>query len=223
MARKRVVISAEQIPLLTRYLCFSLPRSSLPQPGKHATGRFVARFEPQCFLELHHGLSSPALHAVRQRQIVVSLNQSRFVNQGLTILGYSLVDFSTAPVERAEVQVRFRVIGFEADSRLELLGSRGFWRMARRYWRVGSLELMRSWSKRAFLSAARRLVPSLDGRDLQAGDTGVRAQAVDGHGTLVDDFVIQESAQALHVCNAPSPAATASLGIGEAVAARCEV
>lgn len=103
----------------------------------------------------------------------------------------------------------------------ELLGTlayRGFWAMARRYWRTGAYELYRSLSKAAFVRALQRLVPDLRPEDVTPGGAGVRAQAVSPDGTLVDDFRILESADAIHVLNAPSPAATASLAIGRHVA-----
>ena len=90
----------------------------------------------------------------------------------------------------------------------------GFWRMGRRYWRTAVYEYYRSFSRRAFLHALRKLVPALEDRDLAAGGSGVRAQCVRPDGTMVDDFLILEAPNAVHVLNAPSPAATASLAIG---------
>ncbi|WP_055422165.1 L-2-hydroxyglutarate oxidase [Streptomyces pactum] len=96
----------------------------------------------------------------------------------------------------------------------------GSWRIARRHWRYGAGELRRSLSKRAFTTAVRRLLPGVTEEDLVAAPAGVRAQAVLADGTLVDDFLIREGARAVHVLNAPSPAATASLPIGREVARR---
>ena len=90
----------------------------------------------------------------------------------------------------------------------------GFWRLTLRYWRMGSQELYRSVSKRAFLKAAQRLLPDVRLEDLVNRGSGVRAQAVDRKGRLLDDFVISRSNNAVHVRNAPSPGATASLAIG---------
>lgn len=95
---------------------------------------------------------------------------------------------------------------------------RGFWRMAWRHWRTGMGELHRSFSKRAFHRALQRLMPELRGEDLQPFGAGVRAQAVDPSGALVDDFRFVEGERMIHVLNAPSPAATASLSIGETIA-----
>ncbi|MFF8596601.1 L-2-hydroxyglutarate oxidase [Streptomyces sp. NPDC015220] len=100
------------------------------------------------------------------------------------------------------------------------LGWPGSWRIARRHWRYGAGELRRSVSKAAFAQAVRRLLPVVTEEDLVPAAAGVRAQAVLRDGTLVDDFLIREGARAVHVLNAPSPAATASLPIGREVARR---
>jgi L-2-hydroxyglutarate oxidase len=94
----------------------------------------------------------------------------------------------------------------------------GFWRMARRYWPVGVVEVYRSFSRRALARAVRKLVPGIVADDLVPDSAGVRAQAVARDGTLLDDFVIRETPRAVHVLNAPSPAATASLKIGDTIA-----
>jgi L-2-hydroxyglutarate oxidase len=95
----------------------------------------------------------------------------------------------------------------------------GFWRMARKYWKTGFGEVHRSLSKRAFLGALRRLIPQLELSDLRPGGAGVRAQALDRSGALVDDFKVIRETGMVHVLNAPSPAATASIAIGRYVAA----
>lgn len=91
----------------------------------------------------------------------------------------------------------------------------GLWRMAGRFWKTGAYELYRSFSKTAFVAALQRLVPSLALDDVYRGGAGVRAQALGADGALFDDFVIRHSPRGLHLINAPSPAATASLAIGE--------
>jgi (S)-2-hydroxyglutarate dehydrogenase len=96
----------------------------------------------------------------------------------------------------------------------------GFWRMARAQWRTGAAEIARSLSRARFLESLRALLPELTDDDIERGGTGVRAQAVSLDGRLVDDFHIQEAPGMVHVLNAPSPAATASLAIGREVADR---
>ncbi len=93
----------------------------------------------------------------------------------------------------------------------------GFWKMAARYWKSGAEEMYRSWNKRAFAAASRKLLPSLSEEDLEPGGSGVRAQALDNSGRLLDDFYFVYRDSILHVCNVPSPAATASLVIGREI------
>ncbi|MFN0178508.1 MAG: L-2-hydroxyglutarate oxidase [Gemmatimonadales bacterium] len=102
----------------------------------------------------------------------------------------------------------------------EWIGYPGFWRLGIRHWRTGLDEALRSLSRDRFAASLARLVPEVRADDLAPGGTGVRAQAVDRDGRLVYDFVFADQPNAVHVLNAPSPAATASLAIGEAVAAR---
>ena len=95
----------------------------------------------------------------------------------------------------------------------------GTWRLARRLWRTAAAEQYRSLRKAVFVRSLQRLVPELEADDLVPGGAGVRAQAVTADGAMVDDFLIVEQPGAVHVCNAPSPAATSSLEIGRVVAA----
>ena len=101
-----------------------------------------------------------------------------------------------------------------------VLAYRGFIRLALRYWRTGLAEFWRDLSKRAFVGELRRYLPELRADQVTFGPSGVRAQALDPDGTLVDDFRLGGSDRVLHVRNAPSPAATASLAIGREVADR---
>lgn len=95
----------------------------------------------------------------------------------------------------------------------------GFWRLASRHWRMGVSEMWRSVSRRAFLASLRRLMPELEAGELRRAPSGVRAQALASSGQLVDDFCFERSERAVHVLNAPSPAATASISIGRTIAA----
>ena len=94
----------------------------------------------------------------------------------------------------------------------------GFWKMAGRHWRTGCGELWRSWNKAAFVRALSKLIPEIHEDDVIAHGAGVRAQAVARDGALLDDFAIERAENQLHVLNAPSPGATASLAIGETLA-----
>lgn len=96
----------------------------------------------------------------------------------------------------------------------------GFWRLSGRYWQVGMGEIVRSFSKRAFVRALRRLVPEIRGKWMRRARAGVRAQAVTPSGKLAEDFLIESSPQMVHVINAPSPAATSAFNVGQIVADR---
>ena len=98
----------------------------------------------------------------------------------------------------------------------------GFWLFSARYIRPGLAEINRSLRKNVFVKSIQKLVPSLNTEDLVRSRSGVRAQAVDNKGRMVDDFRIEESPGAIHVLNAPSPAATSSFTIGKFVAAKAE-
>jgi len=99
----------------------------------------------------------------------------------------------------------------------ETLAWPGFQKVASKYWRTGFGEMYRSFSKAAFTKALQKLIPEIQESDLVEGGAGVRAQACDREGGLVDDFLILEKDHVINVCNAPSPAATSSLAIGETV------
>ncbi|MGB9695848.1 MAG: L-2-hydroxyglutarate oxidase [Ignavibacteria bacterium] len=101
---------------------------------------------------------------------------------------------------------------------IESLFYPGFMKLAIKYWRVGLGEYYRSFSKRVFVNALKRLIPEISTGDLIKGGSGVRAQACDQKGNLIDDFLIVRHNNVVHICNAPSPAATASLAIGETIA-----
>jgi (S)-2-hydroxyglutarate dehydrogenase len=102
----------------------------------------------------------------------------------------------------------------------EVASAPSSWRLAGRYWRVGMGELHRSLRNAAFVRALQRLVPDLAADDLEPSPAGVRAQAIGADGRLLDDFAWRETRRVVHVVNAPSPAATASLAIGAEVAGR---
>ena len=99
----------------------------------------------------------------------------------------------------------------------QILSYKGLWSLAGKYWKTGLGEIYRSFSKRAFVKALQRLVPAVTADDLAPGGAGVRAQAVSAAGALIDDFVIRQTGNAIHVLNAPSPGATASLAIGKKI------
>ena len=107
---------------------------------------------------------------------------------------------------------------FSRRDALETLGFTGFWRLILRHWKMGLGEMVRSLSKRAFVTSLQRLIPELELNDVVAAGSGIRAQAVQRNGAMVDDFYIEQNERMIHVLNAPSPAATASLSIGRTIA-----
>jgi len=109
-------------------------------------------------------------------------------------------------------------LSFSLRDSFDIFSYGGFWRLAGSFWRTGFGEMYRSFSKRALVGALRRLIPELNGTDLHRHGAGVRAQAIGRNGALVYDFHILEAERMLHVLNAPSPAATASLSIGRSLA-----
>jgi L-2-hydroxyglutarate oxidase len=114
----------------------------------------------------------------------------------------------------------YRRSDVSAADLFETLANPGFRKLAARHWRMGLDEFRRSFSKAAFARALQRLVPEVTADMLVPAGSGVRAQALKDDGSLVDDFAFAEGKRSLHVLNAPSPAATASLAIGEEIADR---
>jgi 2-hydroxyglutarate dehydrogenase len=117
----------------------------------------------------------------------------------------------------------YRLRRVRARDLTESLRWPGTWRMFRHHWRTGVRELAQAFSRGSFLGECRRYVPELRREDLaRSAHSGVRAQAVGRDGALIDDFVISETEHAIHVRNAPSPAATAALPLAEAIADRVD-
>ncbi|HIB52688.1 MAG TPA: L-2-hydroxyglutarate oxidase [Candidatus Marinimicrobia bacterium] len=112
----------------------------------------------------------------------------------------------------------YRRRDFSFQETWELLTNPGVWKIGRNYWKTGMGEYTRSLFKPLFVKALQHLVPAIQGSDLVPGGSGVRAQAMDETGKLLDDFCIVQSERFIHVLNAPSPAATASFAIGSTIA-----
>ena len=114
----------------------------------------------------------------------------------------------------------YKKTDFNLRDSIEVLTYPGLWRLARAYWRTGLGEIVRSFNKKAFVRSLKKLVPEVEEEDLVPIEAGVRAQALTKDGKLVDDFLIVEGKNSVHVLNAPSPAATAAIPIGETIAKR---
>lgn len=107
---------------------------------------------------------------------------------------------------------------FSAKDVFSYVSYGGFWKMALKFWKTGAGEVWRSYSKGAFVKALKRLIPEITKDDVRRASAGVRAQALLPNGKLADDFRIVEAPHMIHVLNAPSPAATASISIGASIA-----
>jgi L-2-hydroxyglutarate oxidase len=109
---------------------------------------------------------------------------------------------------------------FDCRDIAEIAGFPGFWRLLPNYWQQGLVEIKNSLHKTSYLQQVQKYCPRLQREDLQPHPAGIRAQAVDRSGNLLHDFLLLESARSLHVCNAPSPAATSALPIARHIVAR---
>ncbi len=136
---------------------------------------------------------------------------TRSIHGGLECGPNAVLAFAREGYRKTDVNVR---------DLIEALTYPGFLKLAGRHWRMGLGEMWRSVSKAAFVRALQRLIPEIRADDLVAAPAGIRAQAVSPDGSMVDDFLIRETDRCVHVVNAPSPAATASLMIGEQIVGR---
>jgi (S)-2-hydroxyglutarate dehydrogenase len=166
-------------------------------------------------------LGPDARHLVRG--LVYPVNDPRFPFLGIHLTkrldGEVLAGPNAVPAFARE---GYRIGDVSARDLAETLANRGFLRLALRHWRMGAAEMWRDVRPDAFASAVRRYLPELRDEDLVPGPSGVRAQSVRLDGTMVDDFSIGGSGRVIHVRNAPSPAATASLAIGRELAEMAE-
>ncbi|MDA7531545.1 L-2-hydroxyglutarate oxidase [Akkermansiaceae bacterium] len=146
----------------------------------------------------------------------------------LPFLGVHLTKMHDGSVEAGPNAVfSFKKEGYSRTSfslrdTLNALRFIGLWRLFLGYWKTGMMEYKRAFSKKLFLKSLRELVPSLTMADITVGKSGVRAQALDKKGNLIDDFLIKKTSNSLHILNAPSPAATASLAIADEVVKRLQ-
>ena len=112
----------------------------------------------------------------------------------------------------------YKKTDFDLSELVDTLSYKGFRKVAAKYWKTGFYEMYRSFSKNEFVKSLQRLIPSIRSEDVVEGGSGVRAQACDSKGKLIDDFLIIENEKVINICNAPSPAATSCLSIGDTIA-----
>lgn len=136
---------------------------------------------------------------------------TRMMNGGVEAGPNAVLAFAREGYTKSDINVK---------ELFETLAWPGFQKVAMKYWKTGFGEMYRSFSKAAFTKALQKLIPDIRESDLEPGGAGVRAQACDRSGGLLDDFHILENDHFVNVCNAPSPAATSSLAIGEEIASR---
>ena len=160
--------------------------------------------------ERHHLVRNLIYPVPDPRFPFLGVHFTRMVNGGVEAGPNAVLAFRREGYHRTSFSLR---------DTAELVAYSGFWRMAGKFWKTGMGEFHRSFSKPAFVLALQRLIPALREDDLVPGGAGVRAQAVAPDGSLIDDFRIEKSDRMIHVLNAPSPAATSSLSIGDTIAA----
>ena len=153
--------------------------------------------------------------AERVRSAIYPVPDPRFPFLGVHFTRHVDQSVSCGPnAVLALAREEYRRTGFEAADVAATLTFPGFWRMAARHLRTGAMEVADDLSRRRYLRAARRYLPDLELADLHRGMTGIRAQAVDRAGRILDDFAMDVDGRTIHLLNAPSPGATSSLSIG---------
>ncbi len=141
----------------------------------------------------------------------LGVHLTRTVDGGMTVGPNAVLGLAREGYEKGAVDRR---------DLADIVNFPGFWRLARTQWRSGLAELRGSLSRRAYLARCRKYCPTLELADLRPEPAGIRAQAVLRDGTMVQDFLIRETGRSVHICNAPSPAATSALPIGAMIADR---
>lgn len=116
----------------------------------------------------------------------------------------------------------YKKLSFNLKETTETFNFPGFWKMARQHWRMGLDEYKRSFSKKAFVKGLQKLIPEVREEHLQVSPSGIRAMALQPNGEILDDFYFEVVDRQIHVLNAPSPAATAGLAIGDEIVKRVE-
>lgn len=205
----RLVLATGKEPIVSRHViaCAGLHADRV---ARMSGGEVDEQMVP--FRGDYYALAAPVRHLVRG--LIYPVPDPRFPFLGIHLT--RRVDGEVLAGPNAVLAFKregYRRRDFELADLRSVVAGEGFRRLARRHWRTGLAEMWRDVDKAAFAREVQRFVPELRRRDLLSGPSGVRAQAVDPDGALVDDFRLGSDGRILHVRNAPSPAATASLAI----------
>jgi len=208
-----VIVKTRAGEFATRYVinCAGLYSDRVAQLAGHDPGMMLVPFRGE-----YYDLAPARAHLVRALIYPVPDPAYPFLGVHFTRRIHGNVDAGPNAV-LAGRREGYRRTDFDLAETMEVIEYAGFRAMARRHWKNGLGEMRRSWSKREFVRSCQALVPEVRMEDMTAGGSGVRAQAVEQDGTLVDDFRFVARERFLHVLNVPSPAATASLPIGREI------
>jgi len=207
------VVETNRGPFLTRFLinCAGLYSDRVSRMAGEKPAVSIVPFRGE-----YYDLLPPRRHLVRALIYPVPDLRFPFLGVHFTRRISGAVDAGPNAV-LAFQREGYRKTDFNLRDLAASLAFPGFWRLAAKYWRSGAGEFYRSCSKSAFVKALQKLVPEVTNSDLVVGDSGVRAQAVERDGSLVDDFQFACTGNMMQIWNVPSPAATASLPIGEEI------
>lgn len=211
-----IIVSSNQGPLLTRYLinCAGLQSDRIATASKLALKMRIVPFKGK-YYELKpekRNLVNNLIYPVPHPDFpFLGVHFTKMIGGKIEAGPNAILSLSREGYKKTD----FNLIDLS-----DVLFYPGFWRLASKHWKEGIEEMVRSFSKKAFVNSLQQLIPEIDIDDLVPAEAGIRAQAVTKQGHLLDDFYIVSGRKSIHICNAPSPAATASIQIGEAVVAR---
>lgn len=214
--RAHLEVQTDAGPLRTRFLvnCGGLHSDRIARLEKARTGMRIVPFRGEYYelVPASRGLVKNLVYPVPDPRFpFLGVHFTRDVHGGVHAGPNAVLAFKREGYRKRDFSLRDTV---------DALSYPAFWRFAAKHWREGGREWARSLSKRLFLRSLQRLVPEVQEQDLEPAEAGVRAQAMLAGGKLVDDFHIVAGERSIHVCNAPSPAATASIEIGRLLAAK---
>jgi L-2-hydroxyglutarate oxidase len=216
--RSELVLQTIQGEVQTRHLinCAGLQSDRVARLCGVEPGLQIVPFRGEYYelIPERHGLVKNLIYPVPDPQFpFLGVHFTRMIHGGVEAGPNAVLAFAREGYTQSTISLR---------DMGEMLAYRGFWTLARKHWRMSLGEFHRSFSKRAFVRALQRLLPELQEGDVHPAGAGVRAQALEPDGFLVDDFRIVEAWRMIHVLNAPSPGATASLSIGQTIADMAE-